>query len=99
MAKAKSTGAAARGRPRRARGKLKKKFHVTPEVHNLMGIVSDNLSIVSAVAQAIVTRKGEEGAIGCADLADEIAALFRSVRMLRASFSRFRAIPKTGGAK
>lgn len=39
MAKAKSTRAAARGRPRRARGKAKKKFSVSPEVHRHMGMV------------------------------------------------------------
>ena len=87
MAKAKSTRAAARGRPRRARGKLKKKFPVSPEVHQHMGMVSDNLSIVSAVAQAIVAREGEEGTVRVADLADEIAALYRSIRLLRAAFS------------
>ena len=86
MAKAKSTRAAARGRPRRARGKFKKKFQVSPEVHKHMGMVSDNLSIVSAVAQAIVAREGEEGTVAVSDLAEEIAALYRSVRLLKAAF-------------
>ena len=86
MAKAKSTRVAVRGRPRRVRGKSKKKSRVSPAVHNLMGMVSDNLSIVSAVAQAIVAREGEEGTVAVSDLAEEIAALYRSVRLLKAAF-------------
>jgi len=42
---------------------------------------------VSAVAQAIVAREGEERTVRVADLADEIAALYRSIRLLRAAFS------------
>jgi endonuclease V-like protein UPF0215 family len=86
MAKAKSTRVRVRGRSRRVRGKLNKKVRVSQEVHNLMGMVSDNLSIVSAVAQAIVAREGEEGTVVVSDLAEEIAALYRSVRLLKAAF-------------
>ena len=60
---------------------------MSSEVHKHVGMVSDNLSIVSAVAQAIVAREGEEGTVRVADLADEIAALYRSIRLLRAAFS------------
>ena len=63
-----------------------KKVRVSHEVHNLIGMVSDNLSIVSAVSQAIVAREGEEGMVAVSDLAEEIAALYRSVRLLKAAF-------------
>jgi hypothetical protein len=86
MAKAKSTRVRVRGRSRRVRGKLNKKVRVSQEVHTLMGMVSDNLSIVSAVSQAIVAREGEEGTVVVSDLAEEIAALYRSVRLLKAAF-------------
>ncbi len=59
---------------------------VSEEVPNLMGMVSDNLSIVSAVSQAIVAREGEEGTVAVSDLAEEMAALYRSVRLLKAAF-------------
>jgi hypothetical protein len=64
MARARSTRAA-------ARGKLKKKFPVSPEVRKHMGMVSDNLSIVSPVAYEVVGRGG--GTVRVAELANEIA--------------------------